>query len=190
LPVDFHEYINFPWLILMVVWAVGAITAKRNERTQHSASLLIHACLIIVAFALLFWRRLSVGLLSWRFVPDSAALAGAGFALTVAGVAVAIWARFFLGRNWSGIVTIKQDHRLVRRGPYAIVRHPIYAGFVLAMLGTALVLGELRGLLAVAVALTHWWAKSRIEERFLLEQFGAEYAQYRREVKALIPFVL
>lgn len=187
---DFHEYINVPWLVLIIVWTVGAIAAKRNKRTQPSVSLLIHSCLIVAAFSLLFWRRLSVGILAWRFVPDSQALAASGFVLTVAGVAVAIWARFFLGRNWSGMVTIKQDHRLVRRGPYAIVRHPIYTGFVLAMLGTALALGELRGLLAVAVALIHWWGKSQIEERFLLDQFGAEYAQYRREVKALIPFVL
>lgn len=187
---DFREYINIPWLILVIVWAVGAITAKRNKRTQPSVSLLIHAFLIVAAFALLFWSRLSIGPLAWRFVPDSQPFAAAGFVLTVAGVAVAIWARFFLGRNWSGRVTIKQDHNLVRRGPYAIVRHPIYAGFVLAMLGTALALGELRGLLAVVVALIHWWGKSQIEEQFLLEQFGAEYAQYRREVKALIPFVL
>ena len=187
---DFHDYINIPWLALVIVWGAGAVSAKRNARVQPSASLALHSVLIIGGFALLFWRRLSIGLLAWRFLPDSASLAAAGFAITVLGIGIAIWARFFLGRNWSGVVTIKQDHHLIRRGPYALVRHPIYAGLILAMLGTALTLGELRGLIGLAFALTHWWTKSQIEERFLLEQFGAEYAQYRREVKALIPFVL
>ncbi len=187
---DLHDSVGVPWIIFLIVWGVAAIGAKRNERVQHSASQLIHGCLIIGGFALLFWTRLSVGPLAWRFVPDSPAIVVLGLALTTAGIAIAIWARFFLGRNWSGIVTIKKDHSLVRRGPYALVRHPIYAGLVLAMFGTALAIGELRCLLGIALALTHWWFKTRIEEQFLLEQFGAEYAQYRREVKALIPFVL
>jgi len=187
---DRHEFVNIPWLILLLVSAVAAIGTKRSERVQHSTSQLAHGFLIIGGFAMLFWQRLSIGVLAWRFVPDSPTVGAAGLALTSAGVAVAIWARFFLGRNWSGAVTIKRDHSLVRRGPYAIVRHPIYAGFVLAMIGTALAIGELRCLLGIALALTHWWFKTRIEEQFLLEQFGDEYAQYRREVKALIPFVL
>ena len=77
----------------------------------------------------------------------------------------------------------------MRRGLYAIVRRPIYSGLMLAMLGTTLVSGELRCLVGIACALTHWWTKSRIEERLLLDQFGDEYAHYRREVKAPIPFV-
>lgn len=187
---DRHEFVNIPWLIFLLVWALAAIGTKRSERVQHSASQLIHGFLIIGGFTFLFWGRLGIGVLAWRFVPDSTTVGAVGLALTSAGIAVAIWARFFLGRNWSGVVTIKRDHSLVRRGPYAIVRHPIYAGLVLAMIGSALSIGELRCLLGIALALTHWWFKTRMEEQFLLDEFGADYAQYRREVKALIPFVL
>ena len=113
-----------------------------------------------------------------------------GFAVTVAGAAFAIWARLLLGANWSATVTVKQNHELKRTGPYAIVRHPIYSGFLLAMLGTAIAYGEIRGLIALLIALIAWRVKSLIEERFMMDQFGEQYVQYKREVRALIPFVL
>lgn len=187
---DFHVWIDVLWMAFAAVWMAASLTVKRNARVQPSLSLMIHSGLIIAAFLFLFWPRLSAGPLAWRFVPHSEVLAATGFALTFAGLGLALWARFFLGRNWSGVAAIKQGHQLVRRGPYAVVRHPIYTGLTFAMLGSALALGELRGLLGVALGLAHWWTKSQIEERFLLDQFGAEYAQYRRQVKALIPFVL
>ncbi len=103
---------------------------------------------------------------------------------------MAVSARIFLGRNWSAVVTIKQDHEIIRRGPYALVRHPMYSGFLLAMLGTAVAMGEVRGLLAIGLAFLGLWLKLRTEESFLVEQFGVQYVQYRQETKALIPFVL
>ena len=103
---------------------------------------------------------------------------------------LAVCSRVFLGRNWSAMVTIKQDHEIIRRGPYALVRHPMYSGFLLAVLGTALAVGEVRGLLALGFVFLGLWLKLRTEEQFLTEQFGAQYIQYQRESKALIPFVL
>jgi protein-S-isoprenylcysteine O-methyltransferase Ste14 len=97
--------------------------------------------------------------------------------------------RALLGSNWSATVTVKQHHELIRRGPYAIVRHPIYSGFLLGVLGTALALGEVRGLVALALAFAGWYLKARNEEQFLVEQFGDAYVGYRRNVKQLIPFV-
>jgi protein-S-isoprenylcysteine O-methyltransferase Ste14 len=117
-------------------------------------------------------------------------MAFAGLALTIGGVGVAAWARLLLGANWSAAITIKQDHQIIRRGPYALVRHPIYSGGLLALLGTAIAFGELRGLAGFTLVFSAWWMKSRLEESFLESQFGASYAQYKREVKGLIPFVL
>ena len=111
-----------------------------------------------------------------------------GLALTAIGLGFAIAARWWLGRNWSGRVTIKQQHQLIQNGPYALVRHPIYAGFLLALLGTALVHSELRGLIGLALAALGWIFKLRIEEALLSQQFGDAYLQYQRHVKALIPF--
>ncbi len=112
-----------------------------------------------------------------------------GFAITVAGLAFAVWARFYIGRNWDGLVALKEDHQLVRGGPYAIVRHPIYSGFMLATLGTAIADGEVAGLVSTAMIVIAWGYKARVEEAFMIEQFGAEYLQYRRDVKGLIPLV-
>jgi len=100
-----------------------------------------------------------------------------------------MWARYCLGRNWSGMVTIKEDHTLVRHGPYRLARHPIYTGLSFTLLGSALVFGELHCLIGAALAFFEWKRKSLIEERFMIEEFGRDYLEYRREVKALIPFV-
>jgi protein-S-isoprenylcysteine O-methyltransferase Ste14 len=94
-----------------------------------------------------------------------------------------------LGSNWSGTVTVKQNHELIRSGPYAIVRHPIYSGFLLGLLGTALSVGEARGLIALALAFVGWFVKARVEEQFMVEQFNGDYVRYIRDVKRLIPFV-
>lgn len=75
-------------------------------------------------------------------------------------------------------------------GPCAIVRHPLYSGVLLAMLGTAMSLGQVRGFIAFLLTFGGWWLKSRTEERFMLEQFGAHYRQYQQQVKALIPYLL
>ena len=145
----------------------------------------------IVAFCLLFGRWPWPSWLRWRFAPESSvATAWLGLGLTVAGIGFALWARVFLGRNWSGRVTIKQEHELIQSGPYAIVRHPIYSGFLLAILGTALVEGQLRSLLALPLATLGWWLKLRLEESFMAQQFGTAYLDYKRRVKALVPFVV
>jgi protein-S-isoprenylcysteine O-methyltransferase Ste14 len=187
---DVHLWINGIWLALAVIWAIGALLTKRTARVQTTNSRLIQATLAAGGFLLLLKPGMGIGPLGWRFLPASSAASFTGLALTICGAALAASARIFLGRNWSAVVTIKQDHEIIRRGPYALVRHPMYSGLLLAMLGTALAIGEVRGLLAVGLAFLGWWMKLRTEERFLTEQFGAQYTQYRQKTKALIPFVL
>ena len=95
-----------------------------------------------------------------------------------------------MGQNWSGQITIKEEHQLIRQGPYALVRHPIYTGWWFGLIGTAIVYGRWGGLLGCVIMLAAYWRKIGIEERFLVQQFGDKYLAYRRQVKALIPFVL
>jgi protein-S-isoprenylcysteine O-methyltransferase Ste14 len=104
-----------------------------------------------------------------------------------AGLAYSIWARHYLGRNWSGIVTVKQDHELVRDGPYRHVRHPIYSGILLGFVGSAIARDEWRGVLAIAIAYLALWRKLRLEERWMIERFGDAYRRFQREVPALVP---
>ena len=95
-------------------------------------------------------------------------------------------------RQYSGrcpLIHLKEDHQLIRCGPYGIVRHPIYSGFMLATLGTAIAFGEWSGLLAFVLIVTAWGYKARLEENVMAEQFGTEYERYRQRVKGLIPFI-
>jgi len=178
------------WLALAAVWLITATRAKAVVRTQAGASRLIHVLVMAAAFALLFRHDARIGPLAARIVAASGAAAYGGFALTVLGAAFAIWARLQLGTNWSAAVTVKHDHALVQRGPYRLVRHPIYAGGLAAMLGTALVFGEAGCFVAVALSFAGFWWKTRVEEEFMMQYFGADYSQYQRSVKRLIPFVL
>ncbi len=146
----------------------------------------------VVAGVLLSQRSLGVEALAWldaRVIPATTWAGALSVAVTALGVAFAIWARAMLGRNWSGTVTLKQDHELVERGPYAIVRHPIYTGFLVALVGVALALGTVRALAAIAGVAIAFALKVRVEERFLGEQFGDAHAAYRRRVRALIPYL-
>jgi protein-S-isoprenylcysteine O-methyltransferase Ste14 len=123
-------------------------------------------------------------------VPFTTWLPWLGPALTLAGIAFTIWARVLLGGNWSGNVTLKHGHELVVDGPYRWVRHPIYTGILVALAGTALALGEWRGVLALAIAAAALWRKLGLEEALMRGQFGDAYARYAERVPALIPFVL
>jgi protein-S-isoprenylcysteine O-methyltransferase Ste14 len=106
------------------------------------------------------------------------------------GLFVTVWARRTLAGNWSSDVTFKQNHELVQSGPYQFARHPIYTGLLVMCLGTAIEVGRLRCWLAIVVIGIGFWIKLSQEERLLLRHFPEAYPAYRKQVKALIPFVL
>jgi protein-S-isoprenylcysteine O-methyltransferase Ste14 len=178
------------WIVWAVYWFVSARSAKANRRIESAASRAGHIVPLAIAAALLWPPTLPGGFLCGRFVPATPATFYIGVAVLAFGLAFAIWARRVLGRNWSGIVTVKQDHELVRSGPYRFVRHPIYTGLLIAFAGTALARGEWRGIVAVLIVLAALWRKLKLEERWMIETFGDAYLRYRAEVRALIPFVL
>ncbi len=111
-----------------------------------------------------------------------------GAFITALGLLFTVWARVYLGSNWSGVVTIKQGHELIDTAPYALVRHPIYTGLLVAFIGSAVAIGESRGVLAVLVAWAAFWRKLGVEERWMSERFGEQYVAYCRDVPALVPF--
>jgi protein-S-isoprenylcysteine O-methyltransferase Ste14 len=181
------------WLLWLLYWGVSAVGVKSAIRVESSSSRFFKYWLPIIVAVLLLWdshgwfRR---GLLGGRFVPAELWIVWFGFALTVAGLAFTCWARVILGRNWSGVVQLKQDHELIVRGPYSIVRHPIYTGLLVAFLGSALAVGEWRALLAVLLVGASFWRKLRLEEHWLCELFGDQYRDYMQRVKALVPGIL
>jgi protein-S-isoprenylcysteine O-methyltransferase Ste14 len=185
-----NQAVTFAWLVLAVFWAITALSAKKPLRRESTASRLYHLFFMSAVFALLFRHDARIGQLGLRVVPASPEAAYVGLVLTSLGAAFAVWARSTLGGNWSATVTVKENHSFVQRGPYRLVRHPIYAGGLLAMLGTAVVYGEAGCFFAVVLAFVGWWLKARMEEEFMAQQFGEDYRCYQRSVKQLIPFVL
>jgi protein-S-isoprenylcysteine O-methyltransferase Ste14 len=187
---DFHQAVALPWLVLALFWAITAAGAKRPLRRESPDSRLYHVLLMTAAFALLFCADMRIGQLGWRIVAPSPPAAYIGLGLTLLGAGFAVWARSALGTNWSAAVTVKENHSFVQCGPYRLVRHPIYAGGLLAMLGTAIVYGEAGCFVAVILAFVGWRLKARREEEFMTQQFGDDYRCYQRNVRQLIPFLL
>lgn len=177
------------WALFAIVWLIAAFTAKRTLRRQSLQSRIGLLVIAVAEYYVLFWVAKYFGFVYRRFLPDQQKYLWIGLLMTVSGVAFAIWARAILGRNWSGTVTVKQDHELIRRGPYAIVRHPIYTGLIFAAVGTAIFDGEIRSMIVVVAILAALIPKMKLEERFMTEQFGSEYASYQQKTRALLPFV-
>ena len=177
------------WLVWAIYWGIAARGAKKVARRESVASRLGHV-LPLAAAALLFILPSMPGWLGEHFVGPAAAIHLGGVGLVFLGLLLCIWARVVLGGNWSGTVTLKHDHEVVRSGPYQLIRHPIYTGLLLMFLGSAIAQGEWRGLLAVAIAFVALWRKLRLEERWLEESFGTAYADYRNATWALIPYIL
>jgi protein-S-isoprenylcysteine O-methyltransferase Ste14 len=176
------------WLILIIYWFISGFGNKKPKISQRGPWRLLFYIILIAATAyLLSPRRSHLPLFSVNAITQSI-----GILLCAAGVAFAIWARRTLGRNWSGMVMIKQDHELIQRGPYAVVRHPIYTGLILASAGSVLALiPTAAGFLAVLAWALAYYLKARYEERVLTGEFGEQYVEYKKRVRAaLIPFVL
>lgn len=186
-----HRYL-FPamWLAWIAYWWISSRDVKPTLRHESRSSRLSYITPLVLAILLLAAPKLSVPFLRERFLPWSPWTFAAAGALTAAGLLFSVWARWHLGRNWSGTVTIKEDHELITTGPYAIVRHPIYTGILLAFVGSAAAIGEWRGIIGVALAFFSFLFKLRIEERWMRERFGDAYGDYSRGVAALVPFVM
>ena len=177
------------WLAFLVVWIIAGISNKRSVRRDSSPLRFVYGLLVPLGAFLVVQTRL-LGPLEVSLLPHNWALEFCGLTITAAGMGFAIWSRLALGRNWSSAVTVKAGHELIRSGPYRFVRHPIYSGILIGLIGTAIGRATLPSLLGVVIALCGFCMKWKTEERFMVEQFGAQYVEYQSEVKAVIPGVL
>jgi protein-S-isoprenylcysteine O-methyltransferase Ste14 len=175
------------WLSWAGFWWRASYGAKRVDRRESLDSRLLHVLPLLLASCLLVANRLPGSFLNERLFPWAPWSFWAATFITATGLLFTVWARVYLGRNWSGTVTIKRDHELIVNGPYDIVRHPIYTGLLVALIGTAMARGEWRGLLAVLLAWAALWRKLRLEEQWMAECFGHQYEVYCRRVPALVP---
>jgi len=164
-----------------------AFTTKRTKRRESVLERIRHILPLLIGFWFLFGRTLYLPWLHFRLLPSLPAIWWAGLSLTLLGVGFAIWARLSLGSNWSGTVTLKDDHELIRKGLYSRVRHPIYSGILLGVIGTGMIHGQLRDLLGFLLLYASFYFKARREESFLQQEFGPNFAEHQRQTGMFLP---
>lgn len=171
------------WAIFGLYWEAAAKNAAAARKSESKSSRGLHVFLANAALLLEIVPICGLG----RFLAVSPIVMSAGLLVEAAGLAMAIWARRHLGRNWSGEISIKQDHQLIRSGPYHRLRHPIYTGLLAMYAGMAVVTGEWLAVIGLAMAAFAYWRKIRLEEANLDVAFGPDYAAYRRTTWSLMP---
>jgi len=171
------------WVAFWIYWIAASMGAKagRSRWTQFAG--------LRVGIALVVLLLLRLRVLKGSAATHNAWLMGIGTAIFVLGLALAIWARIYIGRNWGMPMSRKDEPELVTTGPYHTIRHPIYTGIILAMVGTTIAV-SLYWLVAVAVLGAYFGLSAVMEERYMAEQFPDAYPGYKRSTKMLIPFVL
>jgi protein-S-isoprenylcysteine O-methyltransferase Ste14 len=152
---------SYLWLTFFAVWMLAALSTKRAAERVDWGRRLYYGIPVVLAYYCMFSMRLDISWLQERILPKTPELAISAIVITILGMALAFWARVYLGRNWSSAPTIKQQ------------RHPIYSGLLLAMAGTFLANGKVRGAVAVLLLWLAWSIKSRMEEVFMTRTFGA-----------------
>jgi protein-S-isoprenylcysteine O-methyltransferase Ste14 len=182
-----REWIDALWLLFGVYWLVSALKRKKTKQRETVLQRFGYTLPLAVVFYLLYQRQPHYGWLDNRFFPAGPFGEWLGVFLTAAGIAVAFWARWHLGTNWSGVVTLKEGHELIRTGPYRTIRHPIYSGILLALLGTAITFGAVRGLFAMAIVWLSFYIKARREESFLNQEFGPGFAEHKQHTGMFLP---
>ncbi|HVM91150.1 MAG TPA: isoprenylcysteine carboxylmethyltransferase family protein [Verrucomicrobiae bacterium] len=189
MPFIYFVYVTFAcWVGFVVYWVMSSIDVKETAEMQSPLQRVIVLGFMVVGFVLLGYVHLPAPL-SNRILAPGYLVGILAIISSACGLALCIWARRTLGRNWSAQVTFKKGHELITAGPYAYVRHPIYTGFGLLFLGSALVVGTIGGFLGLLVIMIGFIYKYKAEERLMLTHFPEQYPGYKAKVKALIPYV-
>jgi protein-S-isoprenylcysteine O-methyltransferase Ste14 len=189
MPIDPAYLVEIPWLIFVVYWFLSSLRLNKMQQREPAGQQIGRIVIGATAFVLLYSDDPRFGVLNRRFVPERYWILAVGSALTIAGIAFAIWARYHIGRYWSSTVSLRAGHELIRTGPYARIRHPIYTGILLAVIGTALAIGRHRALVAFVIMLLAFAWKSKKEEALLAGQFGPAFEEHRRHTGFFLPRV-
>ena len=179
--------LEWTWSAFGVYWLIAARRGKSAQTSESPIYRILRILLLGITFTLLFARWAAVGFLGRSIVPPSLVIAYIGFVMALAGMAIAVWARISLGQYWSDKIVLKVDHRLIRSGPYARMRHPIYSGVLLGIAGTAVVVNQWRGVLAFVLLFTNYLIKAKREENILAAAFPEEFADHKSRAGFLLP---
>lgn len=179
------QWARWLWDLLLLVWVVLWFGMKRAKKLETPWEMAQHAVPVILGFWLMFensWKGLNT-----RLLPETPAVLWVGLALTALGVGLAIWARLTLGANWSGVVTVKKDHELIRKGLYRWIRHPIYTSILTSFIGTAMIMDHIRGWLGCLIVWATFYFKARREESFLRQEFADGFEEHAKHTGMFLP---
>ena len=186
-----HWWIVGLWTVFLIYWAIAAVFARRGLKRsalRQGIGMRFGLLVMIIVAVALARRFADLRALQWAEL-HSVPMAVTGAVLATLGAIVAFAARAAIGRNWGPPATRRTDTELVTTGPYALVRHPIYTGILLMLIGTAV--GLIVGWWLVAAAAgIYFFVSARAEERHMVERFPETYPAYRARTKMLIPFLL
>jgi protein-S-isoprenylcysteine O-methyltransferase Ste14 len=179
--------LKWTWVAFGAYWLIVARRVKAPRTSESPIYRVFRLLLLVITFTLVFAKWTAVGFLGRHFFPQKQSLAYIGFASALTGMAIAVWARMSLGHYWSDKIVLKVDHQLVRSGPYARMRHPIYSGVLLGVAGSALVVDEWRGMLALLLLLTNYVIKAKCEDKVLAEAFAEDFEEHKKCAGFLLP---
>jgi protein-S-isoprenylcysteine O-methyltransferase Ste14 len=186
----FHAIIPALWLVFAIYWGISALSAKRSLGITPwwRQSLLRGGIVVLIVAAIHFTGAGRLLRAAHAYQAHSILLGAIGAAIVLLGVGFAVYARIYLGRNWGMPMSRKEEPELITDGPYAFVRHPIYTGIMLAMLGSAI--GEsVIWIVLLVLFVPYFIYSARREEELMCEQFPAQYPDYMRRTKMIVPFV-
>ena len=192
------------WVLLVFAWSiwdrisgvartVATPAGGSSERASRwgSASPRERPSGLLIAFGLAMLVVAPVTMAGGAIWVNPILLSWGMLLVVAAGVGWCFWARFHLGRLWSAQVTRKTAHRVVDTGPYRLVRHPIYTGFIVIYAGLAILTATGAGIVGFAMMTAGLWLKARVEEQFLCEELGAAvYGSYKARTPMLVPRIL
>ena len=183
----FRLLLAIPWIVFIIYWTVGAFKTRATRETEPFASRFAVLAVEVVGYLLIFNASTGIGFLANRVLPRNLMGPVVGVLLTWLGLALAIWARYHLAEYWSARITIKEDHQLIRTGPYTRLRHPIYSGLILATFGSALVIDRWRCVLGFCLVVAGYCFKAKKEESMLSQQFGEAFREHQKHTGFLFP---
>jgi protein-S-isoprenylcysteine O-methyltransferase Ste14 len=182
--------ISASWGVFIVVWMLAALFAKRTVYRESAARRLRYILPILLGWFLIF-RGYRLGTpFNNDLLPETDAILAAAAILCVCGLGLCLWARAVLGRNWSGTVTLKENHELIVRGPYRLVRHPIYTALMAMLIATWMEQSHIAGMIGLLLTFISFWIKLGQEEEVMQQQFPKQYPAYQLRTKRIVPFIL
>ncbi len=170
------------WLAFWVYWLAASVGVKAGQ-TRSARFVGVRVAVILLVLLLLRVRAFK-----GHAITASPWMQGIGLVIFLSGLALAVWARLYLGRNWGMPMSHKDDPELIRTGPYRRIRHPIYSGLILAMVGTTIAV-SLYWLAAVLLLGAYFVYSAFMEERYMTSLFPDSYPEYKRSSKMLVPFI-